>query len=174
MKKLLILFLVLCLFSLFFTAQRRRKKIDIKPPLTKEEISGERLWKRFSEEEDFEKYPFWPDHARVQPGQSPHGDLHVVYVHPLLYDALPIRNKTAPNGSMVVKCNMNAEKEVVAFTVMAKVEGYDPQGGDWFWAKYSKTGGVQAEGKVKGCIECHSALKNNDYLILYPLDKKPK
>ena len=29
-------------------------------PLTKEEISGEHLWKRITEEKNFKKYPFWP------------------------------------------------------------------------------------------------------------------
>lgn len=175
MRKVLILFLVVCVCFLFLTAQRRRrKKIDIKPPLTKEEIGGERLWRRFTEEENYEKYPFWPGHEGIQQGQSPHGDLHTVYIHPILFDALPIKDKVVPDGGMIIKCNMNAEKEIVAFTVMAKVEGYNPEANDWFWAKMSKDGEVEAEGKIKGCIECHSILKENDYVILYQLDKNPK
>ena len=174
MRKLLVLFLVVCALSVFLVAPRKRwKRLDLKPPLTTEEITAERLFRRFTEEEDYTKYPHWPGREGIRPGQSPHGDLHEVFIHPYLYEALPIRSKTAPNGSLVIKCNMNAQKEVVAFTIMAKVKGYDPEANDWFWAKMSKEGIVEAEGRVKGCIECHKLLKNNDYLILYQLDKKP-
>jgi len=174
MKKLLVLFLIVCVLSVFLVAPRKRwKRLDIKPPLTAEEITGERLYERFTEEEDYRRYPYWPGHEGVQPGQSPHGDLHEVFIHPVLYEALPIKNKTAPDGSMVIKCNMNAQKEVVAFTVMVKVKGYNPEANDWFWAKIKKDGTVDAAGKVESCIECHSLLKNNDYLILYKLDRKP-
>jgi hypothetical protein len=174
MKRILISFLVICICFMFLTSFRKReKKIDSKPPLTKEEISGERLWIRITQDENYKKYPFWPGHEGIQQGQSPHGDLHRVHINPILYGALPISDKIAPDGSIIVKCNMNAEKEITAFTVMAKVKGYDPEENDWFWAKMSKDGKVQAEGKVKSCIECHKALKKNDYILLYQLNKKP-
>jgi len=42
---------------------------------------------------------------------------------------------------------------------------------NWFWAVISKEGKVLKEGKIEGCISCHSPLKYNDYIITYQLDK---
>jgi hypothetical protein len=49
-------------------------------------------------------------------------------------------------------------------TVMYKFKGYNPEGGDWFWAKYARDGSVMASGKVEGCIKCHGRRKDNDYI----------
>ncbi len=81
-----------------------------------------------------------------------------------------IENKIAPPGTIIVKENMNIDKKVVKITVMAKVEGYNPEGGDWFWAAYSPEGEVLVEGVPGGCFNCHMGMKSNDYIIVRPLD----
>ena len=48
---------------------------------------------------------------------------------------------------------------------MYKIKGYNPSAGDWFWAKYNPDGTVAAQGRVKACIDCHSAKKDNDYIF---------
>lgn len=170
-RRTLVLFSLILLSSSLFLALFGKKKFDPKPPLTVEEINGKALYRRFSVEEDYENYPYWPGHDGVRPGQSPHGDFHQIYVHPYLYDKLPIQSRVAPEGSIIVKCNLGAEKEIKVFTVMAKVKGYNPDAGDWFWAKISKEGDVLEEGKIVSCIDCHSALKDNDYLIIHKLER---
>ena len=52
---------------------------------------------------------------------------------------------------------------------MYKVEGYNPEGGDWFWLKYTPDGRIEKEGKVAGCIGCHAAAQGNDWLLTGPL-----
>jgi hypothetical protein len=141
------------------------------PPLTKERVSGESLWKRFTKEDPYGKYRWWPGHEGTQPGQSPHGEFHRIYVHPVLADSLPVGGGAAPNGSIVVKCNLDADDEVKNFTVMAKVPGYDPAHNDWFWAMYDPEGAVLAQGRVQGCIDCHDILRSNDFLIVHRLNK---
>ena len=69
------------------------------------------------------------------------------------------------DGSIIAKENYTAEKKFVALTVMYKIKGYNPTAGDWFWAKYNPDGTVAAAGRVKGCIDCHSAKKDNDYIF---------
>jgi hypothetical protein len=77
-----------------------------------------------------------------------------------------IKNK-APmtDGAIIAKENYTADKKFVALTVMYKIKGYNPEAGDWFWVKYAPDGKVLASGKVKGCIQCHSAKKDNDYIF---------
>ena len=173
MKKLLLLFLIICVCSLFSTGQilKKRKK-PVLPPLTTEEISAESLWRRITVEEDYEKYPFWSDHKGLHPGQSPHGLYHKIYIHPYLSKALPVLEGQLPDGSIVVKVNMDTNENITAYTIMAKVKGYNPEANDWFWAKLDAEGNEQVSGKVSPCIECHSALDSNDYIIVHRINRK--
>ena len=139
--------------------------------LSKEEIDGASRWRRIAEETDYSDYAQWPGHEGVQPGQAPHGPYHRVYVNLILRGALPAADKRAPVGSVIVKENMDAERNLAGLTVMVKVAGYAPEGNDWFWAKYAPGGAVQAEGKVKGCIACHEGMRDNDYVIIRRLDR---
>jgi len=141
-------------------------------PLLSSEISGERLWERISVDSDYSDYSFWPAHEGINPGQAPHGVNHRIYINRDLKESLPIENRIAPFGTIIVKENMNVDLKVVKITVMAKVDGFNPDGGNWFWAAYSPEGEVQAEGTPKGCVTCHEGMKRNDYVIVRPLDYK--
>jgi hypothetical protein len=146
------------------------KPVPEPPPLSKSEISGARLWERITKDTDYEKYPEWPGYGGMRIGQSPHGRYHEIYVNRTLLEALPIAAKTAPRGSIIVKENFDADRKSVGFTVMAKVEGYDPGTNDWFWAAYSPDGKINMEGSPAYCIKCHEGLRSNDYIIVRPLD----
>jgi hypothetical protein len=140
------------------------------PPLSAAEISGARLWQRISSESDYDHWAFWPGHEGMRPGQSPHGRFHEVYVNNTLATALPIAARKAPAGAIIVKENFDANKKLTGLTVMAKVEGYNPDRGDWFWAAYAPDGKVNAEGKPQSCIDCHAGMKDNDYVIIRRLE----
>jgi hypothetical protein len=107
----------------------------------------------------------------VRRGQSPHGRYHEIFINRELLESLPLKDKKTPNDSIVVKENFDADKRQTHFTVMAKVKGYDPEHDDWFWAAIAPTGKVMMEGKPKFCIDCHEGKKDNDYLIVRPLDE---
>lgn len=138
-------------------------------PLTVSEISGEALWERISVQSNYRDYSEWPDHAGLQPGQSPHGVWHRVYGNRALFDVLPLAEATAPEGSIIVKENFDNNKELRNLTVMSKISGFDPENGDWFWAMYQPDGTVLAEGSPGGCISCHSGMRSNDYIVINPL-----
>ncbi len=169
MKKI---FKLIFIVQILFLFQCNNKVTEIKySPLTKEEISAERVWQRVTEEYDYKQFPEWPGHEGIQPGQAPHGRLHQIYINPILYNALPAEDKIVPYGSIIFKENLNIDEERVAITVMVKVDGFDPEHNDWYWIKYTKDGEAVAEGKVDGCISCHEGVKDNDYVIIRPLDK---
>lgn len=142
------------------------------PPLTVEEISAESLWDRITVESEYTNYGFWPGHEGELPGQSPHGVIHRIYVNRTLLDSLPIRSRVAPDGAIIVKDNLNASRELEGITVMAKVAGYAPESGDWFWASYEPDGTAVTSGAVTGCISCHAGVVSNDYIIVRELDRE--
>jgi len=143
-------------------------------PLVSTSISGSVLWNRITVDTDYESYSFWPGHEGNQPGQSPHGAYHKIYINKVLFEALPVKNKISPIGTIIVKENLSSAKVLDSITVMAKVKGYNPEAGDWFWAKYSPEGKVLAEGSPKGCISCHEGMSANDYIIVRGLDTELK
>lgn len=143
------------------------------PPLEADEVSGDVLWERIAVETDYTNYPFWPDHDGMMLGQAPHGAFHRIFITPGLREALPIDDNTVPDGSIIVKENYSSEETLTALTVMAKVRGFAPNTGDWFWARYTPEGAVQAEGMVGSCVSCHVGMQDNDYVIVYPLDRAP-
>ncbi len=145
------------------------------PPLSKEEITGKSLWERITSETNYTKYPYFPNHKGMRPGQAPHGRFHRIYINYTLENAIKQEEKITetPNGSIVIKENYTANQELAAITVMAKVEGFNEDHQDWFWAKYNPDGSFDknAVGIVDPCINCHKVNKENDYLIIYDLKK---
>lgn len=136
------------------------------PPLTSSEISAARLWERMTVETDYQQYEYWPGHEGFNLGQSPHGALHKVQLNKVLSENVPLDVPEAPVGTIIVKENYTIDEEMVAITVMAKVEGYNPEGNDWFWARYGPDGSITAEGVLNGCVSCHAGAVGSDYIII--------
>ncbi|MGB2905918.1 MAG: cytochrome P460 family protein [Candidatus Aminicenantaceae bacterium] len=124
------------------------------------------LWEYITKESPYKDWGFWDDHKDIQPGNSPHGPFHRVYVNEVL---LKTDGTPAPYGSIQVKESFDSNKKLTALTVMYKIEGFNPEGGDWFWARYSLDGKANPAGKVQGCIGCHAVKSGNDYIIVHDL-----
>ena len=170
MKQLLYYSIIgLVFFGILLTGCQKKEEPDLKP-ISLEEISGDSLWQRITEESDYKNYSYWPGHEGENLGQAPHGVMHRVFINKTLLNALPAMDKKAPDGSIIVKENLNAAKELLGYSVMVKVEGFNPEAGDWFWVNLGDSGEVKAEGKLGGCIDCHSGLADNDYIIIRQLD----
>lgn len=122
------------------------------------------LWSQISHKDPYHQWQHWPDHQGIQPGSAPHGPRHKVFVNrPLL------RSRQAPANahSIAVKENYGLDGALKAITVMYKIPGYNPDAGDWFWAKYSPDGKAAVFGKPEGCINCHGAMAENDYVMVH-------
>ncbi|WP_215891444.1 cytochrome P460 family protein [Acidithiobacillus thiooxidans] len=72
------------------------------------------------------------------------------------------------NGSLVVKENYNAHKQLVGVTAMLKAAHYDPADRNWVMASYDPTGKVLAFGKVGSCIACHVLVRHQDLVFAPP------
>ena len=120
-----------------------------------------------AEQNPYQKWHFFPGKEGIYKGRSPHGAFLKVYVNELAYKAA-IKDLPMPDGAIIVKENYGKDKKtLMAVTPMYKVKGYNPDAGDWFWAKYGPDGKVMAAGKIKGCIRCHGVKKNEDWRYLH-------
>ena len=137
-----------------------------------------KLWKVLEKEHFIGRHAIY---SSPYTGRQPHGA-----VLDTIDGELKVRGET---GAVIVKRNYggegvskqsvanNPEKYLMAVTVMYKRKGYDPEDGDWFWAKYNPDGslaknskGVALAGRVakdasEGCIACHKAAPGGDFVF---------
>lgn len=127
-------------------------------------------------------YLDWPMKSDVLVGGTPHGAFVRLY-----YNTLQVEGR---NVHVVAKDNYGGEGATIesvsaapadylgAVTVMVQREpGYDPENDNWYWGKYLPDGsldvnpaGAQLAGRVAkgaetGCIACHLAAEDADYLF---------
>jgi hypothetical protein len=126
------------------------------------------LWEYITKESPYTEWGFWEDHQDILPGNSPHGPFHRVYVNDILLKA---ESAPVPFGSIQVKESFDANKNKTNITAMYKVEGFNPQAGDWFWARYTLDGKPGPAGKVSACIGCHGVKAANDYILVHTVQK---
>jgi hypothetical protein len=134
-------------------------------PAAETDITAQDLWEEHVQ--GYTSLAFWPGREGLMKGESPHGSFVTTYVNAEghMPDALPY-----PDGTLVVKENYTADTTLVKLTVMYKAEGYNPKGGDWFWAVYAPDGTVESEGKIQSCISCHAVRAEQDYVFLHTVD----
>lgn len=120
---------------------------------------GKAVWDYITKN-NYKSWALFPGTTYLYKGQSPHGAFLTSYINKTADDSL--KGKKFANGSIIVKENYMPDKKLGAITVMYKVDGYNKEGNDWFWGKYSPEGDVQASGKVAPCISCHSAVDDFD------------
>ncbi len=106
----------------------------------------------------------WPGKGEMYKGTEPHGSLLTAYVNDIALDSIT-KMKGMAKDSIIVKENYSPDKQLMAVTVMYKVKGFNPDGGDWLWAKYDAHFNILAEGKVQDCLGCHGTVKDNDYIF---------
>jgi hypothetical protein len=125
------------------------------------------LWEHITKTSPYPQWKFWDDHKGMLEGNEPHGSLHKVYVNDKAYAS---HSTPIEYGAIVVKENYNKKKKLMAITVMYKVNGYNPEVGDWFWARYTPKGKAKPYGKPKGCVGCHSANADNDFIFVHDFE----
>jgi hypothetical protein len=114
--------------------------------------------------EPYKTWEAWPGKGEMFKGTKPHGSLLTTYVNEIALESIKKKEGMA-NNSIVVKENYAPNKQLIAITAMYKVNGYNPEGGDWFWVRYDVNFDILSEGEVSDCLSCHSTVKDNDYIL---------
>lgn len=131
-------------------------------------------------------YTEWPFEPNVPDGYyvgvEPHGMILRTFLNDIALQDTQGESEVFSEGAIIVKENhmpgdtdiseMEAQAPVEGFegnlaalTFMVKVPGYNPDVGDWFWAKMTPDGSIDAAGKPDGCIACHSQVVDKDYVF---------
>jgi hypothetical protein len=144
--------------------------IDLKTSVERPQANGVSVIAYITEMKDYRQWPFFPNKGTLYPGKHPHGSLLVTYVSPETLIALQNNEARLPDGTIIVKENYNLQKKLQTTTVMYRIDGYNPENGDWFWLEYTPDQTVLKEGKAEGCINCHRAVKSNDWIFSGPVN----
>lgn len=124
-----------------------------------------------TKQNSYKNWATFPGTSMMYEGTKPHGAILTTYVNDAALKSIKAKNGMA-NNSMIVKENYSPDKKLMAITAMYKVNGYNPDGGDWFWVKYTADFKTEKSGKVKGCVNCHGKKKDNDYIFLDKVTQK--
>lgn len=130
---------------------------------------GKAVYDYITKTNPYHNWALFPGKDKLYKGAHPHGALLTTYVNDIALKGINDKVGTLANGAMIIKENYMPDKMLGAVTVMYRVDGYDPDAGDWFWAKYTADGAIEKEGKVAGCINCHTAAITNDWVFTGPV-----
>lgn len=148
------------------------------------EADGAALMEYVLETDPYTEWGTWPSDewndfdANLVSG-APHGNVVRIYVNDIALEAADSFDGSLPEGSMIAKENYVGEDpanpgELDAVTIMYKVDGFNPDAGNWFWIKAKPSGEqIDAEGAVDGCIGCHSQPGHQDFVLRYGFGSEP-
>ena len=178
MKKEAIIFIMLFLIvSTSYIAYAIHEEVEIPPEFSSighyekmPRASGGDLRHFITSHQPYKKWATWPGKGKMYRGTEPHGHFITVHINDIAAKSLKERKGMA-NNAIILKENYNRNRELASITVMYKVKGYNPEGGDWFWTKYDHRFKIVEEGKVRGCLDCHSNAKENDFIFTGSLTK---
>lgn len=170
-----VLALALSVFG-FWTSSQVAAQGDLPDP-----EDTQAVWNYITEANPYSEWGTWPEpqfEGYLQSG-APHSKVVRMFVNETALDVASSFPGEMPDGSIIVKDNMTGESldspgDLGAVTVMYKVTGYNPDGGDWFWAKYQADGSVDAAGRVASCAGCHLGIEGHkDGLLRWGFEGEP-
>jgi hypothetical protein len=130
---------------------------------------AEALWKHINQDPNFHQWGTWPEFNKLRRSFSPFGFFVRVFVNDV---ALQAKGRSLPPGSILVREGFGMDTntyapsdQIVGYTVMYKIKGFNPAASDWFWAHYSGTGKVMSSGALDQCIKCHDTGRDNDFVL---------
>lgn len=170
------LILSLGLFGLFGMGQAAAQDEMMMPA-----PEADAVWEYITQTSPYTEWGTWPDEAfeGYLPSGAPHTQVVKIYVNDVGLSVAEEFPGEMPDGTFIVKDNFMGESvdspgDLGAVTIMYKVEGYNPDGNDWYWAKYQADGGVDAAGKPAGCIGCHLGIPDNrDGVLRWGFEAEP-
>ena len=118
------------------------------------------LWDRI---QGYDSWSYFDGHEGFEKSKGVHGPIVRVFLN----DLGAADQANPPSGTIVVKENLRKRDAdtLISLTVMERIEGYDPENADWFYARYTPEGELTHSGKVASCIDCHFDGGDDDYLF---------
>ena len=132
-------------------------------PQSLPDTTAQAVWEYLQDVDYASSWTLWPGMGELYEGGDPHGRLLTTYVDDVALGAVQGSAATMPADAFIVKENYMPDSTLTAVTVMYKVPAYDPEHANWFWAKYTPGGAVDAAGRVESCQDCHA--DGNDYVL---------
>jgi cytochrome P460 len=120
------------------------------------------LWAKMS---DYRSWAHFEGHEGIQRSKS---KMHGKFVRTFV-NGTGATNPSAPGyGTIIVKENFSKDdaETLMSMTVMQRIEGYDPENEDWFWARFTPGGELTHAGKVGMCSDCHFDAGGDDFVFL--------
>ena len=106
----------------------------------------------------------WPGKGPLYPGTQPDGAFLTTYVNTTAMKSIK-KKRGMQYGSIIVNENYGEDRKLIAITAMHKLNGFDPEGGDWYWVQYTPDTETEVWGKIDTCIRCHHRNRENDYIF---------
>ena len=121
-----------------------------------DEMNGYKSWGQIS------------DFSGIQSSNSVHGSYVQVWINEIAESFLSDSTSSGqlPNGSLIVKEGYSDSNgsDISKITIMKKIEGYDPNNNNWYWANFNPGGDLGGKnGKEAFCYNCHAS--GQDYLL---------
>ena len=131
------------------------KAADTAEETTMVDPYSQELWEEIEGFQDWGQYAGWEG---VVQSDAVHGDYVSIWINEAALSALTT-GETIPDGGILVKESfIDSEGETLKdITVMKKVDGYNPEGGNWYWGQYLGDGTVEEAGSPAMCTGCHSS-----------------
>lgn len=119
------------------------------------------LWDEMS---GYQSWGGFDGHVGIMKGKSPHGK----YVHTYVNEIGMADQAQPAYGTIIVKENFSRDDRdtLQGITVMQRIEGYDAENNDWFWARYTPKGELTHAGQVAFCSDCHFDAGADDFVFL--------
>jgi len=108
---------------------------------------------------DYKDWDAFPDFDGWQDGFTVHGRVVRYYMNDIANDNIT----TLPHGSVIIKEGYTRSHDLKGITFMQRIEGYDPENGDWYWGMMNEQGEVTSGGRMQSCIDCHAGADGGDY-----------
>ncbi len=125
--------------------------------------SSARLAEDIEAYEEWDHAPGWPDvHAGCE---DPHTPIVEIWLNEVAFGAMATEPKVLPDtAALVLQVWLDEQGTEGTLLAMRKVEGIDPDNGDWFWGAFDPEGAAVAAGaasdpdagpSVADCVGCH-------------------
>ncbi|HYO46145.1 MAG TPA: cytochrome P460 family protein [Gemmatimonadota bacterium] len=96
-------------------------------------------------------------------GAEPHGAVLTTYANPVAIEALSRGALAMPPGAIIVLEGYLPDSSLSSVSVMVQAGAFDPEGQDWFFARFGSAGEIEAAGRLEACRGCH--VLEPDYLF---------